>query len=112
MPTGSRSFWTGAAPRCHACGTSGRHADAAGLSALLHTSADWADFDEIAQSWFEDDEHVARVVADIGGHQGAQSVDRVLEEILAPRREKWAAYFQGRHCGCARHPKALFGADS
>ena len=65
------------------------------VSALLHTSADWADFDEIAQSWFEDDEHVARVVADIGGRQGAQSVDRVLEEILAPRREKWAAYFLG-----------------
>jgi hypothetical protein len=65
------------------------------VSALLHTSADWAEFDEIAQSWFEDDEHVARVVADIGGRQGAQSVDRVLEEILAPRREKWAAYFLG-----------------
>ena len=65
------------------------------VSALLHTSADWADFDEIAQSWFENDEHVARVVADIGGRQGAQSVDRVLEEILAPRREKWAAYFLG-----------------
>ena len=65
------------------------------VSALLHTSADWADFDEIAESWFEDDEHVARVVADIGGRQGAQSVDRVLAEILAPRREKWAAYFLG-----------------
>ena len=65
------------------------------VSALLYTSADWADFDEIAESWFEDDEHVARVVADIGGRQGAQSVDRVLAEILAPRREKWAAYFLG-----------------
>jgi len=63
------------------------------VSALLHTSADWADFDEIAESWFEDDEHVARIVAD--GRQGAQSVDRVLAEILAPRREKWAAYFLG-----------------
>ena len=65
------------------------------VSALLYTSADWADFDEIAEIWFEDDEHVARVVADIGGRQGAQSVDRVLAEILAPRREKWAAYFLG-----------------
>jgi hypothetical protein len=65
------------------------------VNALLHTSADWADLDEIAESWFEDDEHVARVVADIGGRQGAQSVDRVLAEILAPRREKWAAYFLG-----------------
>jgi hypothetical protein len=66
------------------------------VSDLLHTSADWADFDQIAESWFEDDEHVARVVvADIGGRQGAQSVDRVLAEILAPRREKWAAYFLG-----------------
>ena len=65
------------------------------VSALLYTSADWADVDEIAESWFEDDEHVARVVADIGGRQGARSVDRVLAEILAPRREKWAAYFLG-----------------
>ena len=65
------------------------------VSALLYTSADWADFDEIAESWFEDDEHVARVVADVGGRQGAQSVDRVLAEILAPRRDKWAAYFLG-----------------
>ena len=63
------------------------------VSTLLHTSADWADFDEIAEIWFEDDEHVAHIVAD--GRQDAQSVDRVLAEILKPRREKWAAYFLG-----------------
>jgi hypothetical protein len=65
------------------------------VSALLHTSADWADFDEIAESWFEDDEDVAHVVAAAGGRQRARAVDRVLADIIAPRREKWAAYFVG-----------------
>ena len=42
---------------------------------------------------------------------GAQSVDRVLAEILAPRREKWAAYFLGTALGLAQTPNNLLGAD-
>lgn len=75
------------------------------VSALLHTSADWANFDKIAESWFEDDDKVARVVADTGGRQRAQAVNRVLAEILVPRREKWAAYFLGTALWLREAPK-------
>jgi len=63
------------------------------VSAVLHTSAAWADFDSIVESWFEDDQDVARLVSGVRGGQRAKTAEYLLQNVLVRRREKWAEHF-------------------
>ena len=63
------------------------------VSATLGASDEWADFDAIAESWFEDDQDVARRVAGARGRQRAKAVKYLLQSVLEQRRERWAEHF-------------------
>ena len=63
------------------------------VSATLGASDEWADFDAIAESWFEDDQEVARRVAGAHGRQRAKAVKYLLQSVLEQRRERWAEHF-------------------
>jgi hypothetical protein len=59
----------------------------------LHDSLEWPGSRDFADTWFEDDDQVDRVVlaAMKGKEQGRElrAVDAILDEILEPRRERW-----------------------
>ena len=59
----------------------------------LRASAAWADAVSVADSWFEDDQDVARAVGGMRGRRGAKATEYVLQSVLARRREKWAEHF-------------------
>lgn len=63
------------------------------VNATLCTSDKWAGFDSIAESWFEDDQDVARRVAGARGRQRAKTVKYMLQSVLEQRRERWAEHF-------------------
>jgi DNA-binding NarL/FixJ family response regulator len=63
------------------------------VRATLGASDQWADFDAIAESWFEDDQEVARRVAGTRGRQRAKAVQYLLQSVLEQRRERWAEHF-------------------
>ena len=63
------------------------------VSATLGASDEWADFDAIAESWFEDDQDVARRVAGARGRRRAKAVKYLLQSVLEQRRERWAEHF-------------------
>ena len=58
------------------------------VSAVLRTSAAWADLDSIVESWFEDDQDVARLVSGVRGGQRAKTAEYLLQNVLVRRREK------------------------
>lgn len=62
------------------------------VSATLRTSDKWANFDSIVESWFEDDQDVARRVAGARGRRRAKAVKYVLQSVLEQRRERWAEH--------------------
>ena len=61
------------------------------VSAVLRTSAAWADFDSIVESWFEDDQDVARLVSGpqgcVGAHHRRERGTRAHSR-LRPRRRR------------------------
>ena len=63
------------------------------VSDLLRRSEDWADLGDIAESWFEDDQEVARHVAGARRSQRAKTTDYILQTVITRRREKWAEHF-------------------
>jgi hypothetical protein len=63
------------------------------VSAVLRTSSAWADFDSIVESWFEDDQDVARLVSGVRGRRRAKTAEYLLQNVLVRRREKWAEHF-------------------
>ncbi len=63
------------------------------VCATLHASDKWANFDTIVESWFEDDQDVARRVAGTRGRQRTKAVKYVLQNVLEQRRERWAELF-------------------
>jgi hypothetical protein len=63
------------------------------VNVVLRTSAAWADFDSIVESWFEDDQDVARLVSGVRGGQRAKTAEYLLQNVLVRRREKWAELF-------------------
>jgi hypothetical protein len=63
------------------------------VRATLEASDEWADSDAIADSWFEDDQDVARRVAGAHGCQRAKAVQYLLQSVLEQRRERWAEHF-------------------
>lgn len=60
------------------------------VRSVLAASGDWAYVDGIADSWFEDNQDVARVVASAQGQKRQARTERILTGAIAPRREKWA----------------------
>jgi hypothetical protein len=60
---------------------------------VLRTSAAWAQFGSIAESWFEDDQEVAQLVGRPRGRQQVKMREYVLQSVLVRRREKWAEHF-------------------
>jgi hypothetical protein len=63
------------------------------VSVVLRTSAVWADFDSIVESWFEDDQDVARLASGVRGGQRVKTAEYLLQNVLVRRREKWAEHF-------------------
>jgi hypothetical protein len=63
------------------------------VSNVLRHSADWAELGGIAESWFEDDQEVARHVAGTRRSQRAKMADYILQTVITRRREKWAEHF-------------------
>jgi hypothetical protein len=63
------------------------------VSDTLMNSAGWADLGGITESWFEDDQEVARRVAGTRRGQRAKMADILLQTVIARRREKWAEHF-------------------
>jgi hypothetical protein len=63
------------------------------VETVLRTSAAWARFSAIADSWFEDDQEVARLVGRPSGRAQGKMRDYVLQTVLERRREKWAEHF-------------------
>lgn len=60
------------------------------VASVLRKSADLADIEVIAQSWFEDDPEIAQAVGRAGRGNRAKRADYLLQSILARRRDKWA----------------------
>ncbi len=60
------------------------------LTSVLRKSAELADIEVIAQSWFEDDPEVAQAVGRAGRGNRAKLVNYLLQSILARRRDRWA----------------------
>jgi hypothetical protein len=63
------------------------------VNTALDSSKTWADFDSISESWFEDDQDVARQVGAARGRQRTKALNYVLQSVLEHRREKWAEHF-------------------
>lgn len=63
------------------------------VNAALKSSADWADIGSIVESWFEDDQEVARLVGGVRGRPRPKMTEYVLRSAIAPRREAWAERF-------------------
>jgi hypothetical protein len=63
------------------------------INEVLRHSANWPGLQAIAESWFEDDQEVARLVAGTRGGQRAKKADYVLQTVIARRRDKWAEHF-------------------
>jgi hypothetical protein len=64
----------------------------AAVHAVLRTSGEWGNFDPIAETWFEDDPEVARLVHGCRGRR-KKTAEYVLQSVLRRRREKWAEHF-------------------
>ena len=62
----------------------------AAIAASLKRSGDWLDRDQDTESWFEDDAAIRALVAQRPRPKPAELMQRMLEEILPARREKWA----------------------
>jgi hypothetical protein len=60
------------------------------VTPVLRKSADLADMEVVAQSWFEDDPEVAQAVGRAGRGNRAKRAEYLLRNILAHRRDKWA----------------------
>jgi hypothetical protein len=65
------------------------------VRSILADSDAWGYVDGIAESWFEDDQEVAPVVARILRQKRQSALRRILTEVIAPRRDKWAERFVG-----------------
>lgn len=62
----------------------------AAVKAALQRSDELADLELIAQSWFEDDPEIARIVAGGRGASPAKRATYLLQTVMARRRDKWA----------------------
>ena len=62
----------------------------AALASVLRKSGDLAELEGVAQSWFEDDPHVARVVERAGGRGRAKLTTYLLQSFIARHRDRWA----------------------
>jgi hypothetical protein len=63
------------------------------VSDVLRGTAHWAELGPISESWFEDDQEVARHVAGTRRGQRAKMADYILRTVITRRREKWAEHF-------------------
>jgi len=63
------------------------------LGELANTSADWAAADGLADSWFEDDQEVADLLAKVPRRRTEKDLEYVLATIIERRKLKWAERF-------------------
>jgi hypothetical protein len=62
----------------------------AAVASVLRRSNQLADLVAVAQSWFEDDPHIAQTVEQAGGRDRAKLAAFLLQGALAKRRDRWA----------------------
>src|SRR6202022_3142938 len=62
----------------------------AALASVLRKSHKLAGLEAVAQSWFEDDPQVARVVERAGGRDRAKLATYLLQSVIARHRDRWA----------------------
>jgi hypothetical protein len=62
----------------------------AALASVLRKSNEFAELDDVAQSWFEDDPQVAQAVDQARGRDRAKLATFLLQSIIARRRDRWA----------------------
>jgi hypothetical protein len=67
--------------------------DADATRDILTNSGVWAYEDGLGESWYEDDEETANLIAGIPAGKRKDAAARVLAEIIGRRREKWARMF-------------------
>jgi hypothetical protein len=63
------------------------------VAKVLKESDVWATIPGLSDSWFEDDQDVARVVGGSPGRQRAKRAGLLLHTIIERRRDKWAELF-------------------
>jgi hypothetical protein len=63
------------------------------VARVLKESDIWAAIPRLADSWFEDDQDVARIVGDKPGRGRAKRAALLLHTVIERRREKWAELF-------------------
>jgi hypothetical protein len=67
--------------------------DQAMVADVLDDSAGWIERFDFMDSWFEDDALVDRVLAARPRARKSTKVEAILEQVLEPRRRKWAERF-------------------
>lgn len=65
----------------------------AAVAKVLADSDRWAAVPGLAESWFEDDQDVARMVGASGRRMAGKQVEYLLHTVIERRREKWAELF-------------------
>jgi hypothetical protein len=65
----------------------------AAIAATLAASGNLVAFSTLTDSWFEDDQDVARLVQRGGGRSQEKQASYLLQTVIARRREKWAELF-------------------
>ncbi len=63
------------------------------LRSILARSGDWAYEEGLPASWFESGPDAARITAKIRREERGTGLERVIAEVIAPRRAKWAELF-------------------
>lgn len=65
----------------------------AAVAKVLVDSDRWAALPGLVESWFEDDQDVARLVGASGRRMTEKQIDYLLDTVIERRREKWAELF-------------------
>jgi hypothetical protein len=64
--------------------------EASALRSVLRRSDELADLELVAQSWFDDDPQIARVVAQARAGDRAKLATLLLQSVMARHRDRWA----------------------
>jgi hypothetical protein len=62
----------------------------AALASILRKSNEFAELEAVAQSWFENDPHVAQAVERARGRDRAKLATFLLQGVITRHRERWA----------------------
>lgn len=77
------------------------------VEGILKNSAAWAGHSGITESWFEDDQEVADLLMAAKSPRRTLLSQKVLDEVIEPRREKWVERSFWAALWCREGPEAL-----